>query len=307
MRRPLSALSLGSVLLFASCGHRTSPTGSIHIDSTLESLIPSDVVFIMGADIDAIRNTPVYKQHIGIVNLPRLDEFTRRTGLDPRKDLDQVLSVTNGKTGLLMAKGKFNPKELADRLEKQGAKRFTYKGSDLYGDERNAVLIVDSTTALAGPTPALEAALDARAGPHHGMAADLAARVRTIPPNSQIWAAFVGGVQGLNVTVPQGSNLAMALQVLRGLDSAMLGMDLRNGLDLNADAQCKTDADAKRLHDALKGIIGLGRLSTPDNKPDLLKLYDAIDVEQSQTKVTVAAHLPPELVNQFVDLWVKRR
>jgi hypothetical protein len=57
----------------------------------------------------------------------------------------------------------------------------------------------------------------------------------------------------------------------------------------------------------LKGIIGLGRLSTPDNKPDLLKLYDAIEVEQVQNKVTVTAHLPPDLADRFVDLWVKKQ
>ena len=62
-----------------------------------------------------------------------------------------------------------------------------------------------------------------------------------------------------------------------------------------------------QLRAGLKGIIGLGRLSTPDSKPELLKLYDAIQVDQAQQKVTVTAHVPPDLVNKFIDLWVTVR
>src|SRR5947209_421558 len=103
----------------------------------------------MGADVDAIRNTSVYQKHIGVVNLPRLNEFTRQTGIDPRKDLDQVLSVTNGKTGALLARGKFRAGDVEPRLEKQGAKRFEYNGYKMFGDDRNAVMFVDSSTAVA--------------------------------------------------------------------------------------------------------------------------------------------------------------
>jgi hypothetical protein len=285
----------------------TGKIGSITIDPTLESLVPPDTVFIMGADVDAIRNTAVYQKHIGIIELPRLNEFTRRTGIDPRKDISQVLSVADGKSGVLLVRGRFNIQDVESRLEHEGAHRTPYKNVALFGDERTAVLFLDPNTAAAGPTPALKAIVDDREKPRHGLPEALAARVRTVPAGSQIWAAFIGGVQGLNVAVPPNSNLAAAVQVLRGLDNAMLAIDLRNGFDLHGDAQCKTDADAKRLHDALKGIIGFGRLSTPDSKPELLKLYDAIQVEQAGDKVTIAAHLPPDMVDNFLDLWLKRR
>ena len=109
------------------------------------------------------------------------------------------------------------------------------------------------------------------------------------------------------MTAPEGSNLATAISLLRGIHDAALGMDLRNGFDLAGDANCKSEKNARDLRLALKAVIGFGRLSTPDNQPDLLRVYDAIQIDQDQSKVTLSGHVPPELVDKFVDLWVKRR
>ena len=303
MRRFLAAALLA--MLLSACNRRQPDTGSIHIDPALEALVPPDTLFVMGANVDAIRNTSVYQKHIGVVNLPRLNEFSRQTGIDLRKDLSQVLSVSNGKTGVLLARGKFGEADVQPRLEKQGAKRFEYQGHNLFGDDRNAVTFLNSTTALAGSTATLKSIIDNRN--RQGLPPALAEMIRSIPGDNQIWAAFIGGTQGLNMTVPENSNLANAIRVFKGMDRAVLGMDLRNGFDLNGNAICNTEDNARQLRAALKGIIGLGRLSTPDSKPELLKLYDAIQVDQTQQKVTLTAHVPPDLVNKFIDLWVKVR
>lgn len=306
MDRSLVAIAILIACALTGCRQQSS-SGSIRLDPALETLVPDDTLFIMGADIDAIRNTSVYQKHIGIVDLPRLNEFTRQTGIDPRKDLSEVLSTSNGKSSVFMARGKFSTTDLEARLEKQGAARSAYKGYNFFGDDKYAVVFLNSTTALAGSTGSLKSIVDGRSKPRRGLPPALAARVHSIRAGSQIWAAFIGGVQGLKVTVPEGSNLAAVIGLLRGIDSAVLGMDLRNGFDLNGDALCKSEDNAKQLRMALKAVIGFGRLSTPDNQPDLLKVYDAIQIDQVQTKVIVTAHVPPELVDKFVDLWVKRR
>ena len=127
-----AACTLGSLaflcalLALGSCtrASRTSP----FIDPDLEALVPSDTVFILGANVDAIKNTAVYQKLLSQVDLPQLNQFAEQTGLDPRKDLSQVISVSNGKTGMLMARGKFSQRDLEPRLEAKGAKRFAYKG-----------------------------------------------------------------------------------------------------------------------------------------------------------------------------------
>jgi hypothetical protein len=269
-------------------------------------MIPSGTVFIAGADIDAIRDTPVYQKLLGRMPLPQLDEFTRQTGLDPRKDLSRVISCTNGKTGLLMARGKFNVGDLEKRLETRGAKRSTYKNRNLFGDERMAIFFMNGTTAIAGSASDLHSLIDQGSGGGRGLPPALRDLIRTIPANDQIWAALTGGLQGLNIGIPPNSNLENIVNALQSIDTATVGMDLSKGFDLTAAVTCRTERDAKFVHDMVRGMVGLGRLNTPDNHPEFLKLYDAIKVTQNQTHAQVTAEIPADLADRFMDLWLKR-
>ena len=298
MRRLIATLAL---LGLAGC--QPKQAGLLHIDPALESLIPADTVFVVGANLDAIRNTSVYQKLLSRMPLPQLDEFTRQTGLDPRKDLSQILSCSNGKHGLLMARGKFNRSDLEARLQTKGAAPLTYKNHRLFGTEQAAIFLLNDSTAIAGPAAELHSIIDHPTG---GMPAPLRDLLRTLPPGDQIYAALSGGLEGLNIAAPPDSNLANAMKALRSVDTATLGMDLSNGLNAVAEVNCKTERDAKFVHDMLRGIIGLGRLNTPDNQPELLKLYDAIQVTQQQTRAQVKADIPQDMADKFLDLWLKR-
>src|SRR5579871_5630169 len=117
-----SFLAFSLCLLLAACQARKPPV--LHIDRALESLVPEDTVFVVGANVESIRNTTVYQKLLSRVPVPQLDEFTRRTGLES-KDLSQILACSNGKNALLMAKGKFNRGDLEKRLEQNGAAPFS--------------------------------------------------------------------------------------------------------------------------------------------------------------------------------------
>lgn len=293
------------LLLAIGCGCQARKVAPVHIDPALEKLVPSDTIFITGAKIAEIQNTPVYQKWLGQVALPQLEEFTKRTGVDPRKDLSEVISCSNGKSAILLARGSFRASDLERRLEANGAAKLPYKGRNLFGNEQGAVMFMNSSTAVAGSTPELKAMIDRPT--NQGLPPALRDKVASIGAGNQVWAAAVGGLQGLNIGVPENSNLGTALRLLQGIESADIGVDLRNGLDLKAEADCKTDRDAKRLNDAIRGIVGLGRLSTPDNQPELLKLYDAVKVTQQQAHVQVAAQVGSDLVDRFLDLWLKHK
>ena len=293
-------------LLLCSCAPQKQDR-PLFIDPSLEALIPPDSVFIVGANIDAIKDTAIYHKLLSQMDLPQLNQFTQQTGLDPRKDLRQVISVSNGKTGLLLARGKFERAEEQTQLRGGDGARFDYKGQHLLGNERGAVLFVNSSTAVAGPTPELKKFIDDRDRPNHGLTPELRNQLKALPATDQIWAALVGGLQGLNVGVPEDSNLGSLLRMFQGIQTVRLGIDLRNGLEAQANATCQTERDAKRVHDAVKGIVGIGRLSTPDNQPELLQLYDAIQVTENQNQTNVTAKVSSNLVDRFVDLWLKKR
>jgi len=291
-------------LAFTGC--QPKKPESLRIDPSLEAMIPANTVFIAGADIDAIRDTPVYQKLLGRMPLPQLDEFTQQTGLDPRKDLSRVISCTNGKTGLLMARGNFNVKDLEARLETRGAKRSAYKNHSLFGDERMSIYFMNGTTAIAGSASDLRSLIDQGSGGGRGVPPALRDLIRTIPANDQIWAALTGGLQGLNIGIPPNSNLENIVNALQSIDTATVGMDLSKGFGLVAAVTCRTERDAKFVHDMVRGVVGLGRLNTPDNHPELLKLYDSIKVTQQQTHAQVTAEIPADLADRFMDLWLKR-
>src|SRR5260370_23744854 len=239
-------------------------------------MIPAGTVFIAGADIDAIRDARVSQKLLGRMPVPQLDEFTRQTGLDPRKDLSRVISCTNGKQGLLMARGKFNVGDLETRLASRGAKRSTYKNHSLFGDERMSIVFMNATTAIAGSGSDLHSLIDQGSGGGHGLPPALRELIRTIPANNQIWAALTGGLQGLNIGIPRDSNLENIVNALQSIDTATLGMDLSKRFGLTAAVTCKTQRDAKFVHDMVRGMVGPGRPSTPDNNPEFLNPYVTI-------------------------------
>jgi hypothetical protein len=293
-----------AILCLALAGCAVKKPGSVRIDPALEALIPADTVFIVGGNIDAVRETPVYQKLLSRVPLVQLDEFTRQTGLDPRKDLSQVLSCSNGKNGVLMARGKFNVPDLEARLHSRGAARSSYKNRAVFGSERLSFVFLDSSTAVVGPASELRSIIDR--GPGGGLPPALRDLVRTIPANDQVWAALSGGLQSLNLAVPRNSNLANIVSALKSIDTATIGMDLSNGIGLIAEVTCKSERDAKFVHDMLKGVVGIGRLNTPDNHPELLQLYDGIQVTEQQNHTQVTAQIPADLADRFLDLWLKR-
>lgn len=294
MRRRVALL----LLAVALTGCREQQRRSLFIDPMIETLIPPDTIFVAGANIEAIRSTPVFQKYLSQLRLPQMEDFIQKTGLDPRKDLSQILSTSNGKTGVFMARGKFGQVKLDGK--------FNYRGHDLFGDDRRAVMFIGSSTAAAGPTAELKTMIDERDQSTHGLPSGLRQLVQNIGGDRQIWAAFAGGLQGLNLGVPEDSNLGQMVHLIRGIEQGTMGIDLRNGVDFKADLDCRTNNDATHTHDAIRGLIGLGRLSTPDSRPDLLRLYDTIKVEQMQKRVEVTAQVAPDLEDQFLDLWLKQ-
>ena len=302
--RPVCARVV-TILCLALAACQPKKPESVRLDPSLEAMAPPDTVFVVGANLDAIRGTVVYQKLLSRVPLPQLDEFARQTGLDPRKDLSQILSCSNGKHGMLMARGKFNVPDLESRLAAQGAKSFDYKSHKLYGTEQAAVFFWNSSTAVAGTADELRQLID-RGGKGSGLPQALRDLVKTIPASDQIYVALTGGLAAINPNVPPNSNLANIVSALKTVDTATIGMDLSRGFDLDAEVTCKTDRDAKFVHDMVKGIIGIGRLNTPDSHPELLRLYDAIQVTQQQAHAKVTANIPTDLADKFLDLWLKR-
>jgi hypothetical protein len=136
-----------------------------------------------------------------------------------------------------------------------------------------------------------------------GIPAALLAKMRSIPPQNQIWAASIGASDGLAGAFSNLGNLANLRNVVIGLDSWTVGLDLRNGLKLEANCVYRSEADTKRVHDGLRGLVALGRMSAPKDSPELLRLYDGIEISQQKSALKVAADIPADSVTRLLGLF----
>ena len=90
-------------------------------------------------------------------------------------------------------------------------------------------------------------------------------------------------------------------KLLGSVNSASLYFDLREGLKVGVLANTPNDGESKQLNDALRGLVGLGRLSLPDNQPDLLRAFDGIKVAQQGPAVTLKVDESAELVEKLLN------
>lgn len=274
-----------AILCFALAGCQSKKSASLHIDASLESLVPADTIAVAGADVDGIRGTPVYRQLMTHFDAAQIARF---------KAASKVLFCWDGKRGVVLARGKFSKADI------EIGSSFDYKNHRLFGDESGAVFLLNDSTVAAGPAGELRSLID-REG-NRGLPPALADLLRTLPASDQIYAALTGGLEEFTSRLPQSGNLAN----FRSVESATLGLDLKNGIQAVARMNSKSERDAKFIHDMLRGMIGFARLRTPDNQPELLKLYDAINVTQQQTQTQVTADIPADQVDRFLDLLPKR-
>lgn len=290
----LASLILMSAIISTGCN--SAETRRTNIDSTLVSLIPPDGTMLVGLRMDAIRSTPLYQKMLAKKRLDRLDEFARQTGFDPRRDVRELLVASIGKDSLVAARGTFNARAF------EGMPRNTYKGYAIYTRDRGAVALIDNSTAIAGTVDAVHAALDRRASGGGSAPVELLARARQIPPENQVWSVANGFDNLLTGSIPETGNAANIGRILRSLENTTAAADLRTGLNGYINGTCRTDADAKNLGDAARGLVGLGRLSVPEKQPELLRLWDGIKVDQQQRTIKITVAIPQDLIDKLIDL-----
>lgn len=301
MRRFLIALPL--LLALASCKHEGGK--GVVLPARMEQYIPGDTVVLVGARINEIQSSQIFQKLAAEQQIPELNDFTKRTGLDPRKDLDELVLASNGKDALMIARGRMEKRaQLEAELEKQGAKRTTFDKFTLIGTEDAAVVFIDNTIAVAGRPAMLKSVLAGNPVDDNNKRAVLE-RVAALPQDRPVWAVAIGGFSPM--PLPETGNLANLGRIFQSLRTVSMTIDLKDGLSLAASGLCGNDKDAKQLHDMLRGLIGFGRLSTPTDKPEFLRFFDGIKVDHAESTVKLNADVPMDLVEFFLTLTGKRK
>jgi len=285
------------LLTLWGAGCRRQPV-SARIDPAIVPLIPGDTRWVAGLRLDKLKDTPFFKKYVETQELPMLDEFQKRTGLDPRKDLWELCAAGNGRSAVVFARGKFGDLfGLEPNIRIEGMRRMRYKGYNMLGVPDYAVMFLQSGVAAVGAVTKLQEIVDNRDKGDQAPRA-LLNLVATVPASAQAWMVTAEG-GSLVPNLPAQGNLANFTRMVRDLKQFTIYADLAQSVKLQAEGQYGDPQAAKLTNDALRGLIGMARLQTPDNKPELLRVYDGIKVTRNETKVEITADAPFDLIDQF--------
>jgi hypothetical protein len=268
--------------VLAGCSRNPQAEG-VFVDPALATLIPADTTVMVGIRVDLLAKTRMFQEQLAKVQA--VQEFERRTNVNPRKDLWQVLFVSNGRKGFLLGRGKFADELMAPDLSRPGVQRFSYKGLILFGDEREALLFINSSTAAIGETAVLRALADQRPT-MSGPPAAITKLLKEIPREAHFWGVYAGGP----VDLPLTGNMVNVNKLLGMVESGDFYFDLSKRVTGLATAN---SAGAQQMQDAVNGLIGLAKMAAPKNQA----LFGAIRVGRVDRRVSVAIDAPPELLD----------
>jgi len=290
-----------AVLLLGGCGLRKAAETSVFIEPQFSTLVPPDTTLLVGLRVEHLVKTPLYQKYLSGGKIRIIDKFAQGTGINPEKSLWNLLLVSNGRDSFVLGRGKFADELMAPDFSKRGVARFGYKGMTLFGDEQQAMLMVNSSTIAMGDTATLRALVDGRTS-FTGLPERLSALTKEIPYQTELWGAYVGGP----VDLPLTGNLANISKVLGLVGNGIFYFDVSQGVNGTITGVAANAQDAQQAHDGLAGFLGLGRMMIPKSQPDLVRALDGIQVTQEGQRVSVKIVESDQLAGTLIGLVLKQ-
>jgi hypothetical protein len=277
-------------------------------------ILPKDSRFVMGFDVKRFTASPFYARFAAERGMKpeALQQLEERTGLNPARDIDQIViagsGVGDGKhaPGLAVAFGRFDLYKLGRAIETQGkAQSASHEGVTVYSfaDEAPravAVAFLDAGTLVFGAKDQVLAAITSRTRsetPLKGNTA-LMALVEKVRPGSTFWMV---GDQSLlaslptSIPAPGASADGTATMTLPALTGLIVTGDLDPQVSVAITGEAKDALAAKNLADVVRGLVAMASLQA-QQKPELQQLASAISVATEENRVLVNARFPYELL-----------
>jgi len=291
-------------LLLAGCNREVTHQ---RVDPALAPLIPQDTTTLLGVRLDNLRKTPAWDTLFPAKGTIALESLKQQSGLDIRNGMYEAVFCTGGRHQAALIRGKFvdggiTNAGLEPDIKIEGAQKFPYKGFMLVGKEEQAITFFNTSVAILGRASAIRTIIDNR-DLKNTIPKDLLALVETLPPESHFYVASTkpaipeGGIGGIR-------SLPLSLM------SAKAYIDLTTGASLRAEALGASPEDAKKLHDGIKGVLGLLRMTLKGNQQELLAALDNVQLYQEASSVKLQANLSLDAIIkglQSLDLLNKNR
>lgn len=261
---------------------------------------PADTQAIFGINVRKFVESPVYtqimqkhEQEIG----KDLAEFTAKTGVDPRRDVDYIIGAGRAAqqkgSGAVIAVGRFDRGAIISFINSKSKPiSVDYNGTTVLmipeGSKlQKGIAFLDDSEVVLGDLDSLHSVLDVRHGKAAGITrnAILGNLLAKVGSEEMFW--FAGDASVLSKVpgnTPYMPNLSVVQSVFGTLN---LGTTIHGKVSVTA----KDETAAKQLADFARGLVALGNLASAQN-PELAVLAQGIQVMQAANQFDVSMTLP---------------
>ncbi len=281
------------------------------VDQNLLNLVMPDAKIVAGVNVLSAESSPfgqyVLSQFAGNANFT---VATTQLGFDPTKDVNEVLTASNGvkgsPSGLAMATGTFNVSAITTAAVAGNAVTETYKGVTLLEDpqKNGAVAFLSSTLAVAGDVASVKGAIDRQSAPQ-ALPSALLAQIKSLSASEDAWfvsavplTSFLGPNAGLGAP-GLGANAKTQLNIANQIQSASGGVKFGANVAFTAQAQADNAQDAANMAGMLQLMANMLQLQASSN-PQAAAIGKALTVTSSGTAINVSLTLPDAQFQELV-------
>jgi len=273
------------------------------VDTQLLNLVMPDATVLAGVNVDQAK-TSVFGQFVLTqVQNADIQKLVAATGFDPTQDVQEVLAAAgavNSKTGLVLARGTFNPQQVAAAAAAHGGTTTeTYGSTTIIEDQKqtHGVAFLGSNIAVAGDVASVKAAIDRQTKPSSLPAAVVlqvkqwsaqdAWVISTVPPSSLHPSSTAPSIPG----VGPGAAVNGALQTIQAAAGGVNFNGSGDNVLITAQATADNAQDATAIAQTLQLLASVAQLQAAKD-PALQQLAQSLKVSTSGTVVNVTVSLP---------------
>ncbi len=284
-------------------------------DPQLVALVMPDAQVLAGVNVEQAKATPFGQYVLSQVqsNDPKLQQLINLTGFNPTTDVREVLVASNGATtnhsGMVLARGTFDPAKIAAAATNGGGTTEKYKDVTIIEDPQKShgVAFLDSTLVVAGDLANVKAAIDRQTKAAASISATLAVQVNQWSGSQDAWVVSTVPVSALHPPANAPTNvpgLNNALGSFQGIQQAAAGVKFGTIVVVSAQVQADTAQNAKTIGDTLKLLANLAQMQASQNQAAAaasVALAQSLTVSTNGNILTASVSLSQDQLQQVIN------
>jgi len=296
------------------------------VDPSLLKLVMPDAKVIAGLQVSGVRNSPFGQfvlSHMQVED-QAFQKFIAETGLDPRRDISEILIASNWQQDtaasrwLVVARGTFNLATITAAAQANGGTTANFQGVDILTHSspskpdatgqpqpgtQNGIAFFDSSNAVMGDIASVKAAISRKRSnvPASGV---LLAKVRNVSANNDFWFVTLVPISEFAGAMPD-ANLGSAMQgnLLAGVHEASGGIKFGDTVTISGEAVTRSDKDAQALVDVFKFLAGMIQTNRQNDATvgQVATLLDSMDLKTKDNVMSMSLNIPEKQLEQLLD------